>query len=155
MNNKIVGILLALPFVLVCSWAMYYANFVSHAEDVTLPIRGYDPRNILSGHYIQFQIDWDIANCHQSDWNGICPRNEFKGINRYYVPENKAKSIERAINRTNQGVGLVYFPVGEHVNSDLAMLSQTSRAAAEIVFAYKKGKRPIAKDLLINGIWVG
>lgn len=125
MNNKITNIFLLIPFVLICAWGMYYAHFVKNNADVILPIQGYDPRNLLSGHYIQFQINWDKADCFQLNWNGVCPKRDFAGIDRYYIPEDKAQQLERLIN---------------------------SDSDAEILFAYKKGMRPIAKDLKINGV---
>ena len=125
--NKIKVILLLLPFLCLCGWAMCYANFVKHAQMVTLPITGYDPRNLLSGHYIEFRIDWKNANCHQLDWNGSCPRKDFEGITRYYVPESEARKLERVINNSNH--------------------------RTEIVFAYKKDSiiSPKPQELQIDG----
>lgn len=123
--NKLKTLFLLIPFIGLCSWAMYYVHFVRNAPEVTLPITGYDPRNLLSGHYIEFRIDWSRANCQQADWNGLCPRNDFSGVNRYYVPESKAHELERFVNSTSFNT--------------------------EIVFAYKKGFKPVVKDLLIEG----
>ncbi len=123
--NRIKTLFLFIPFIGMFSWAMYYGYFVKNATEVVLPITGYDPRNLLSGHYIEFQIDWSNANCQQADWHGSCPKGDFRGVNRYYVPENKAHELERLINN--------------------------NRFMSEIVFAYKTGKRPVAKDLLIDG----
>lgn len=123
--NKIKTFILMIPFIGMCCWAMYYAYFVKNATEVVLPITGYDPRNLLSGHYIEFRIDWARANCHQANWHGTCPKGDFKGISRYYVPEAWAHELERFINN--------------------------SQYETEIVFAYKSGMRPVAKDLLIRG----
>lgn len=123
--NKAKIFILLLPFIGLCCWGMYYLNFVQNASEVVLPITGYDPRNLLSGHYIEFQIDWSKANCRQANWNGICRRSEFSRVNRFYVPENRARELERLIN--------------------------SNRSHAQIVFAYQPGKRPIAKELLMNG----
>lgn len=123
--NKIKTLFLFIPFIGMCCWAMYYAYIVKNVPEVVLPITGYDPRNLLSGHYIEFHIDWSKANCYQNNWNGVCPKNDFSGINRFYIPENSAVELEHIINN--------------------------SRFNTEIAFAYKAGTRPIAKELLING----
>ena len=123
--NKIKTFILLIPFIGMCCWVMYYAHFVKNATEVVLPITGYDPRNLLSGHYIEFRIDWSKANCHQAEWHGTCPRGDFSGVSRFYVPENKAHELERLINNNQHNT--------------------------EIRFAYKPGMRPIAKDLLIDG----
>lgn len=66
-------ILLLLPVVGIGAWMLYLASFTQSAEIITLPVRGYDPRNLLSGHYIQYQIDWERADCNQSNWKGSVP----------------------------------------------------------------------------------
>lgn len=124
MNNKVKTLFLMFPFLGLFGWLMYCVNFVQTAQEVRLPIQGYDPRNLLSGHYIQFQIKWDEADCFQADWQGVCPVEEFSGIDRFYVPEDKAKKMERQID-------------DPHLK-------------AEVLFAYQKGKRPIAKDLIFK-----
>ncbi len=117
-------ILLLLPVVGIGAWVLYLASFTQSAEIITLPVRGYDPRNLLSGHYIQYQIDWERADCNQSNWKGVCPRNAFAGVDRFYVSENRAYALERQINAAD--------------------------VRAEIVFAYRSGHRPIARELVVN-----
>ena len=123
-NDNGVKIALLLPFLIIFCWVMYYSNFVRNAKEVTLPILGYDPRNLLSGHYVDFRIDWVNADCMQLNWNGRCPVNDFSGVNRFYVPEKFAHRIERLLN---------------------------SRSSVQIVFAYEEGKTPVAKTMLIDG----
>ena len=123
--NKLKTFFLLSPFIGACAWAMYLGFFVLNAPKVILPITGYDPRNFLSGHYIEFRIDWAKADCNQLDWMGHCPKNDFIDVNRFYVPGDKAKRLESLINN--------------------------SHISAQIAFAYKEGHRPIAKELLLNG----
>ena len=123
--NRIKIFFLLFPLIGICVWAMYYDQFVQTSAEVVLPITGYDPRNLLSGHYIEYRIDWARADCSQLDWQGTCPREDFVGVHRYYVPENKARTLERLIN--------------------------SSHIEATISFAYRSGFRPVAKKLLING----
>ena len=123
--NKFKLFILLLPFMIMCAWALSYDRIIKSGTEVVLPITGYDPRNLLSGHYIEFQIAWSQANCYQADWKGACPRAAFNGVSRYYIPESSARTLERFVNN--------------------------SSVKTEIVFAYKKGERPLAKRLLING----
>lgn len=125
MKNKFVALLLCVPVLALLAWAGYYVNLVNTAQKVELPIKGFDPRNLLSGHYIRFQIDWDKANCNQADWRGECPKSLFANVNRFYVPEDQAIAIDRAMN--------------------------SPKVKASIIFAYKQEIRPIAQTLLLNG----
>ncbi len=124
-KSKGMIILLSIPFLVLAGWMSYALHFVRNAQEVVLPVQGYDPRNILSGHYIRFQIKWEQADCFQLDWNGVCPYKDFAEVDSYYVPENRARDLERKLN--------------------------SSDYLAEIVFAYQPGVRPIAKEFRING----
>jgi len=103
--------------------------------EVVLPIQGFDPRNLLSGHYLQYRIDFGIENLCESQasvsWVCLDPRKEFlvppgknqcsqfivgscdtgrfsAGIERFYVPEAEALALERAVIR---GAGSVILSV--------------------------------------------
>jgi uncharacterized membrane-anchored protein len=69
---------LLLLLVLLCSTliltglAGYTALTKRHAPSFILPIRGYDPRDLIHGHYLQFQIAWpwaqqDAFSCDTQD----------------------------------------------------------------------------------------
>lgn len=52
------GAALALPLAgLTGSWAITHSR-AQQGTDWDVPIRGYDPRDLLRGHYITFQYDW-------------------------------------------------------------------------------------------------
>ena len=102
-------------------------------KEVIIRITGYDPMSLLSGHYIRYQIDWENTDCTQFDDN-ICPKEDFyRALNngrwgksgRFYVAEESAYDLDRAIGN--------------------------SKNDAEIVYSYPKGRRPLAVRLLING----
>ena len=116
---------LFLPFFGIALWLGYFALFIEGSAEVRLPITGYDPRNLLSGHYVAYRIDWAKADCFQADWQGKCPVDKFKTSYRFYVPERTASSIERAINKAD--------------------------VQTEIVFSYRKSGTAVARDLLIDG----
>lgn len=64
----VLGALLC-PTVILSGLAGYAAWSKSQAPSFILPIRGYDPRDLIHGHYLQFQIAWpwtktDAFSCH-------------------------------------------------------------------------------------------
>ena len=132
MNNKLLATFLIIPFLCLASWALYLTIEKETGQEITVSITGYDPRDLLSGHYIQYTIDWTQTDCSQFK-NGICPKDEFcknaqwGRICRFYIPEKNAKELDRLFWRRN--------------NTDMVF---------EIVYSYKKGSEPIAKQMLIN-----
>lgn len=124
MMHKYLIYLLLLPFVFFVFWIGYLSSQVKDGQEIVLPISGYDPRNLLSGHYIDYQINWTRADCTQFG-DGTCPKQEFNQNGRVYIPEKYAARLEKMLNE----------PAYQF----------------EVVYAYKPGHAPIVKELLING----
>lgn len=126
-------ILILAPAVLLLLWVVFLSVQLRKGQEVIVRIKGYDPRSILSGHYIDYVIDWENTDCTQFR-NNICPEKDFeKGLyvqywgkfGRFYIAENRAEDLDRAVR-----------------NSD---------NVAEIIYSYQEGLRPFALRLLING----
>ena len=68
-----VVVTLALPIVALAALIGEQELRFSNAQQVNVPVRGYDPRDLLRGHYItgQFDWDWDIVP-EQSGAGGLC-----------------------------------------------------------------------------------
>ena len=89
MNNRKALLVVVLPLVVFCSWlgkVMLDANSAKHA---ILSIQGFDPRDLLSGHYLRYRVDWKGPVCGpqrygeqcvclsdevpaRATWNGAC-----------------------------------------------------------------------------------
>ena len=65
MSKKFIGIILGLPILFLGIWGVILSFQINSGIEVRLPIMGYDPRDLLSGHYILYQIDWESADCKQ------------------------------------------------------------------------------------------
>jgi uncharacterized membrane-anchored protein len=92
--------------------------------ELILPIQGYDPRDLLSGHYLQYRVDYGVEkNCDYSVAGpavicirpaaafslgdqassscevfirGRCERGRFlAGIERFYIPESDAEELDQ------------------------------------------------------------
>lgn len=116
--------LVFLPVFILLAWVGSIEIERNMGREVVVRLSGYDPRDLLSGHYILYEIDWDKTNCAQFE-NGICPRSFFNRTGRFYVPENKAVALDKIIRN------------GDNV--------------AEMVFSYRRGIKPYALKLLVNG----
>lgn len=136
MDKRVWAVLFALPLVCLMTWTAYLTYQRDSGREVKVAVQGYDPRDLLSGHYIQYQIDWDKTDCAQF-MDSVCPKDEFcvearwgKQC-RFYVPEKAAPRLDNLFRQFRW-----------NKNSDITF---------EVIYAYKKGSHPIAKQLLING----
>ncbi|MBP5404229.1 MAG: GDYXXLXY domain-containing protein [Elusimicrobiaceae bacterium] len=132
MKNKLLALSFAIPFLCLLAWTLHLTWQRSHGLEITVPVTGYDPRDLLSGHYIQYEIDWAQADCTQFP-GGKCLRENFcKKARwgrqcRFYIPETDAKRLDNLFRKRN--------------NETLKF---------EVVYSYTPGQPAIAKQLLIN-----
>ena len=133
MNKKLLATILFIPFISLLAWTMWLYVQQTTGQEIKVAITGYDPRDLLSGHYIQYTIDWNRTDCNQFS-DGICPKNDFCKKTRwnrqcrFYVPEKNARELDRLFWNRN-----------------------TTDMIFEVVYSYNKGHEPLAKQLLING----
>lgn len=133
MNKKILALVFSIPFFVLLLWTIWLYAQQATGKEVRVFITGYDPRDLLSGHYIQYTIDWDRTDCSQFA-EAVCPQEEFCKQSRYgrqcrfYIPEKNAKELDKLFWRRN-----------------------TTDMVFEVVYSYHKGIEPLAKKLLING----
>ncbi len=133
MDKKFLALLFFIPFAALAVWAMWLYVQQATGQEIRVAVTGYDPRDLLSGHYIQYTIDWEKTDCTQFA-DGKCPKEEFCKEHhwgrqcRFYVPEKNAQELDRLFWRRN--------------DTDMVF---------EVVYSYHKGSEPLAKQLLING----
>lgn len=138
LHRKVLAAALVVPFVALMGWLLLLTHQRETGAEVTVAVEGYDPRDLLSGHYIQYEIHWGRTNCAQFD-KGICPQDDFCNGEalwgyqprtrscRFYVPEQNAGTLDRLLALND------------------------AQASFEVVYSYHPGKKPLAKKLLING----
>ena len=134
MSKRIFATFLLLPPIILICWILFLCCLQRTAKDVVVSVSGYDPRDLFSGRYISYVIDWDRTDCTQFEGeicpdNGFCADNKYRRTCRFYVPEKNADELDGLFRAQNQ--------------TDLSF---------EVVYAVKKGFRPMAKELLINGM---
>jgi len=121
MKKYFVLLVLLFPAFFFMAWIGVLVNRVDQAQLVEVPITGYDPRDILRGHYLRYRID--SRSFYRSDYPDC--QLPTGSNNRYFIPEKESAQLD-SLFRQNQ-----------HRFS--------------IVFSCRKGHKAIAKELLIDG----
>lgn len=124
MNKRILLIVaLALPILALALNAYLKSAQRDSGEQVVLPIEGFDPRDLLSGHYLLYRVDFGVENgCREHNAEasvclrpvrGIYAQGELPAdcelfirgrcddsaafladIERFYIPEEYAQALE-------------------------------------------------------------
>lgn len=116
---------LAVPVIFLAVWIGFIRYYINNAPEITIRAEGYDPRSLISGHYLSLRLNWQETDCTQFSDN-LCHPGRFLSIYRYYLPEKEALLLDGLRWRRD-------FP------------------EMELVFAYPKDKQPHLKRLLIEG----
>lgn len=123
MKKQIIAV--SIPIAILLALTTYNEYLSRTLPEVVLPIEGYDPRDLLAGHYLTFRIKYEAStqctvkehsqadmcvspkqelmesgpnpSCKQ--WiRGHCVGGTFQSdLNRYYVPQEKARDLEKAL----------------------------------------------------------
>ena len=137
--------LLFFPILILLMMTLYKISLRQSTTVVTLPIQGYDPRDLLSGHYLRYRIDYGITDiCTNSEiqikyiclsqkklsksWiescedqiQGECRESFFHaGIEKFYIPEENAKNLEKLLREKPSSLRISISPSGKAIIQDL------------------------------------
>ena len=144
-KNRIWFGLLLLPLLVLIGWSISLAYDSSRGREVEVMIRGYDPRDLFAGRYLAFAIDWDKTDCQQFPGK-TCPQDDFCQMSfrescRFYVPEEDADQLDRLLQQASP------------LLNDPASPGSAAKPSLQfsVIYAYRPGKTPLAKQLRING----
>lgn len=155
-SKKALLILLFLPIFALILLAEYKKYLLFVGKEVTLPITGYDPRDLLSGHYLVYSVDYGVESiCGTKPYEkkkdgficlspkffstsspenceilikGVCNYSRFEaGVERYYVPESEAKRLEELVQKNQASIVLSVSYSGEAQIKDLLINGKSWR----------------------------
>jgi uncharacterized membrane-anchored protein len=168
MNKRYLIIALAFPILILAALIFYKQAKVMIGNEIILPITGFDPRDILSGHYLIYRVDYGIENkdlCSNYDNTNtdayICLKKDNKNpdaytsiINQYsYTAELEDPECFAVIKgkckdgRFTAGIEKFFIPEGYANSLDRAVRNRQGK----IVLSVTKGGSAAIKDLLIDG----
>lgn len=125
-RKSLLLVALLFPVIILASWVGYIQYYINNAGEITIRAEGFDPRSLISGHYIRLRLNWQATDCTQFDDN-LCHPSRFDSVYNFYLPEEDAAYIDRQI-----------WKSGNTLKIDL-------------VFAYPENKQPHLKRMLIDG----
>lgn len=116
---------LLFPLVVLLIWNGWLEGKVLFSPEMTVAAEGYDPRSLISGHYLQLRPVWEKTDCSDFEENK-CPLENFERVYSFYLPEQTAEELDRII--------------------------RTENPELKLIFALPDNSRPLLKNLLINGV---
>ena len=119
---KICAVLLFVPVIILTGYMVRLFG-LTNFEKVEIAVEGYDPKDFFSGYYVALQPNWQKTDCSQFA-DKVCPQKEFAQVYSFYVKENAAEKLEKAVAAKN----------------------------VVLVFSYQSGYKPLITDLKVDGV---
>ena len=147
-TKKSILIALFIPIIALTGLALYRHYVWASGNTVILPIAGYDPRDLLAGHYLAYKVEYGVGDICGDSFDkedryicldrktfsnlrpkqcvrfirGVCRKGQFKaGIEKFYVSEDKAKHLEQQIASQEMHIVLSLMPNGQAQVKDLLL----------------------------------
>ena len=155
MKNKFLLFSILFPILILLILTFIKQNIYSNGKEFELNISGYDPIDLLSGHFVTYRIDYGFNPCDKIDsidtcicltqteypasnlescdftkscdafLKGKCKNNFFEaGIEKYFIPENKAEEIDKIVRSGKSKVKIAVDKYGNALVKDLILISE-------------------------------
>lgn len=131
-----------LPVLVMTAWVTKLTYDRETGLKITLPIRGYDPRDLLSGNYVRFQVDYGNYGCpkENADWHRkfcVCVRaDETAPITGSGYCDVKPASCEYFIEGycrySSLGDGIERYYISERLSREGVTLGKEARVKLSV-----------------------
>lgn len=111
-TKKPLLVFLMLPIVFLLCWTLYLEYELKSEKTVIVRMTGFDPKDLLSGHYLHLQPVWTETDCSQFT-NDECPTELFAVTYRYYLPEFDAKYLDKRLLSENLKIDMLFVLRGQ------------------------------------------
>ena len=103
MKKYLILFVLFIPVFFFTGWIANLATQTQEGRTVAVPITGYDPIDLLRGHYLRYQIDRNFNRAAYPDcrlpkgWN-----------NRFFIPEESAEWLDQLFRSNRHQFSLLF-----------------------------------------------
>ena len=150
-HGRIVWASVFLPVVVICALIARAGVRVHQGIEIELPVRGYDPRDLLLGHYITYAYDWDVlAQCESGDCVyciGEIPTPGERVIVRRIETAQSEECRDRILDKKESLPTRYYIP--EHEGATLERAIREHRASVKL--SIDSGGHAVVRELLLDG----
>ena len=126
MKKDFIFLFLLLPACVFAVWIGLLYQQRNLGQEVRIKIEGYDPRDLLAGHYILYQNN--RISVKDNATGTACKIDDFSGSHKFYIPQKDSARLDKLFNQWRY-----------------------QRHTFEIVYSCVEGKKPMAKQMLIDG----
>ena len=152
-------LLLFIPVVILLGWVISIQTAVSTGTPVVLPVRGFDPRDILAGHYLAVAVDSGAFTSECADRQG---KQRWEKTEAFFCPDigkivlNKPADCAVFIKgycrygRFDDNVSRFYIP--EKLSRPLEQAVREPENNPQLLLSVSRDGRAFPQDLILDGL---
>jgi len=149
------GFAITFPIIALLCLLLYKQHIINTGQNIRLDIVGFDPRDLLSGHYLRYRIDYHSRNqCQMSPEPSrqtvrLCLQPERYFIDRDNTQQHCDVYLQGVCTKTEFIAGIERFYIPEKYASQLDLLVRDARGALQI--SVNASGKAVIETLLIDG----
>lgn len=152
-------LLLFIPVVILLGWVILIQTAVSTGTPIVLPVRGFDPRDILAGHYLAVAVDYGAFTSECADRQG---KQRWEKTEAFFCPDigkivlNKPADCAVFIKgycrygRFDDNVSRFYIP--EKLSRPLEQAVREPENNPQLLLSVSRDGRAFPQDLILDGL---
>ena len=153
------ALLLFIPVMILLGWVISVQTAVSTGTPIVMPVRGFDPRDILAGHYLAVAVDYDAFASEFADRQG---KQRWQKAEAFFCPDigkivlNKPADCTVFIKgycrygRFNDNVSRFYIP--EKLSRPLEQAVRKPENNPQLLLSVSRDGRAFPRDLILDGL---
>jgi uncharacterized membrane-anchored protein len=151
------------PFVLLLAFLLQNVHERSAFPSYKIKISGYDPRDLLHGHYLQFRLDWNYSvppypKAGSDDNRVLCLTGKknvdplVQVVEKQNVEHHQCQSFVQGkfVYPNNFDIGISEYYVPEEYAQKLEELLRNGKSVFRIEFSVDKEGLPHIKNLYVD-----
>jgi hypothetical protein len=155
-NQRIIHLaVIFVPLLAIAGWIGSYMMHVANSATYELAIRGFDPRDLLSGHYLRYQVDYGMPiTCEkvQTNWCVCLKPGEdndvASGIWQGDCSDARCDTPLKGTCRYGRfTAGIEQFFFSEQYTRELAVVPPES----SIIVSVSRSGKGVVKEMLVGG----
>jgi len=162
MKNKWILFAIALPFVVICLLIVRAEYHLKSGEQWSFELRGYDPRDLLRGHYLQFNIlyDWERGKneCNSGSDCCLCLTKTEARVPKVHLatcPTARSQCDGYILNSEKNALNRFYIPEASAKRAEKLLREARARQDAYLNVSINQKGEPAILDLIVNGQSLG
>lgn len=158
MKNKSIALIVAIPFIVLCLLIVRAEYHLKVGTNWDIELTGYDPRDLLRGHYLRLRLDYDWEeNGHNNNWGTsycLClskTDNQAPKVRKTSCAHAKQQCDGFIRSEFEQSLNRFYIPEIQARRAEKILRDANLEDQAYLRLSVNKKGEPRIVDLRING----